>query len=251
VEALAPSGWLLPLFFLAALLYSSVGHGGASAYLGILVLAGWSRPEIAPVVLVLNILVTVTGLVNYARAGHFSVRLLLPFVIASIPAAFLGGTVDLPPKLFSAVLGVTLLAAAGRFLFLSRPVQAGPPRTAGAVYGIGIPIGLALGFLAGLIGIGGGIFLSPVILLLGWADAKQTAAVSAAFIVLNSLSGLLAHSMRESLNAGLLIPLAAVVLIGGVAGSWWGAFRVSPVTLQRVLGAVLVTASLKLFIGLW
>ena len=250
VEDLAASGWLIPLFFFAAFLYSSVGHGGASAYLGIFVLAGWARPEIAPVVLVLNVLVTVTGLINYTRAGHFSLRLLLPFVIASVPAAFLGGLVDLPPRLFSGILGVALLAAAGRFLFLQRPVQAGPPRSAAAVYGIGLPIGLALGFLAGLIGIGGGIFLSPVLLLLGWADAKQTAAVSAAFIVVNSISGLFAHSMRESLNLGLLVPLAVAVLSGGTAGSWWGAFRVSPVFLQRLLGAVLLTASLKLIVGL-
>jgi uncharacterized membrane protein YfcA len=250
VENLSLTAWLLPLFFFAAMLYSTVGHGGASAYLGILVLAGWSRPEIAPVVLVLNILVTVTGLVHYVRAGHFRWRLLLPFVIASIPAAFLGGRVDLPPRVFSALLGFTLLAAAIRFLLLSRPVRPGFPGRAATVYGVGIPVGIALGFLAGLIGIGGGIFLSPVILLLGWADAKQTAAVSAAFIVLNSLSGLIAHSMRESLNMGLLVPLAVAVLAGGAAGSWWGAFRVSPLSLQRLLGAVLLTASLKMIIGL-
>jgi uncharacterized protein len=242
----AISWWVLPLFLIAAMLYSSVGHGGASAYLGILVLTGYARPEIAPLVLVLNILVTTTGVVNYYRAGHFSLKLLLPFIATSIPAAFLGGMLELSADAFSSILGFTLFAASLRFLFLTRAVEMRPSVGSVVSSGVGLPVGFILGFLAGLIGIGGGIFLSPLILFLGWADAKKTAAVSAGFIILNSTSGLLAHLFRETMNWQLLIPLALMVLIGGQIGSWWGAFRLAPVTLQRLLGIVLAGASLKL-----
>jgi uncharacterized protein len=245
------SWWLLPLFLITAMLYSSVGHGGASAYLGIFVLTGYARPEIAPLVLVLNILVTTTGVVNYYQAGHFSFKLLLPFIATSIPAAFLGGMLKLSADAFSSILGMTLLAASLRFLFLAQAVEARPFVGSVVTYGAGLPIGFMLGFLAGLIGIGGGIFLSPLILFLGWADAKKTAAVSAGFIILNSTSGLMAHILRETMNWPLLIPLAIMVLIGGQLGSWWGAFRLAPVTLQRLLGIVLLGASLKLLGQLW
>ncbi len=236
---------------IAAVLYSSVGHGGASAYISILVLGGLGRPEIAPVVLALNILVSTIGLFNYYRAGHFSLRLLLPFVVASIPAAFLGGMIQISQEVFAGVLGVTLLAASIRFLMLRRAIEPHPPSRPAIAYWVGLPAVFALGFLAGLVGVGGGIFLSPLILILGWADAKKTAAVSAAFINLNSVSGLLAHSLREPLNWGLLFPLSVVVMIGGTVGSWWGAFRIHAVTLQRLLGIVLLAASVKLFLEFW
>lgn len=238
--------WLLPLFLLAAVLYASVGHGGASAYLAILVLAGYARPDIAPTVLILNILVTVTGFTNYFRAGHFNSRLLWPFILASIPAAYLGGMIPLSQPVFSGILGATLLIAGLRFLLFTKPILPRPPVEPRWIYGIGLPIGLVLGFLAGLIGIGGGIFLSPLLLLMGWADAKQTAAVSAAFIILNSLSGLAAHALHGTVHPGLAVPLGVTVLIGGQIGSWWGARKVPPAVLQQVLGAVLLSASLKM-----
>jgi uncharacterized membrane protein YfcA len=238
--------WLLPLFLLAATLYASVGHGGASAYLAILVLAGYARPEIAPTVLILNILVTAAGFTNYYRAGHFSPRLLWPFIMASIPAAYLGGMMPLSQAVFSGILGVTLFIAGLRFLLFTKPILPRPPIDPKWIYGIGLPLGLVLGFLAGLIGIGGGIFLSPLLLLMGWADAKQTAAVSAAFIILNSLSGLGAHALRGTIHLELAVPLGITVLIGGQIGSWWGARKVPPAVLQQVLGIVLLTASLKM-----
>lgn len=237
---------LLPLFFAAALLYSSVGHGGASAYLAILVLAGFSHEAIAPTVLALNILVTLLGTLNYYRAGHFEVRLLLPFILTSIPAAFLGGSIRVSEKTFSAILGLTLLAAALRFLLFTKPILGRKVLTARLLFGVGLPVGAGLGFLAGLTGIGGGIFLSPLLLLMGWADAKKTAAISAGFIVLNSLSGLSAHLFRGMPDWSQLGVLAITVLIGGGIGSYTGAFRLLPVTLQRLLGVVLLVASLKL-----
>ncbi len=245
------SWWLLITFVAAAMLYASVGHGGASAYLAIFVLAGYARPEITPVVLVLNMLVATTSFLNYYRAGHFSFPLLLPFAVVSIPAAFLGGMLRLSPRVYDGVLGFTLFAAACRFLFLARAVAPRPSTAGSPSLAAGLPIGGALGLLAGMVGIGGGIFLSPVLLLMRWADAKQTAAVSAAFIVLNSVAGLAARLPHGMGDLSLLIPLALSVLAGGLLGSWWGAWRITPVRLQQVLGVVLLSASLKLLWEAW
>jgi hypothetical protein len=236
------------LVFAAAVLYSSVGHGGASAYLAVLALAGFPRQEIAPTVLVLNILATLLGTVNYYRAGYFDPRLLLPFILTSIPAAFLGGSLRISEETFSIILGLTLLAAGLRFLLFAKPVAARHFLSRGLLFGVGLPVGFALGFLAGLIGIGGGIFLSPLILFIGWADAKKTAAVSAAFILLNSLSGLTAHILKGTPEWTLLGILAVAVLLGGGVGSYIGAFRLAPLTLQRLLGLVLLVAAAKLLI---
>ena len=244
--------WLPVCFFLVAILYSSVGHGGASAYLGILALMGLGRPEIAPVVLALNILVATLGVFNYKRAGFFSFKLLLPFILTSIPAAYLGGSLEVSPQIFSVILGVTLFGAGVRLVLMRKVVQSKFSGGDEVSYWAGLPIGFGLGFLAGLIGIGGGIFLSPLILLLNWANAKKTAAVSAAFIVLNSMSALGAHLWREDFNVELFLPLAIAVLFGGLVGSWLGAFRFPPVVLQRMLGMVLLAASIKLgWVNLW
>jgi uncharacterized membrane protein YfcA len=237
---------LIPLFFAASMLYSSVGHGGASAYLAILVLAGFSREAIAPTVLVLNILVTLLGSINYYRAGYFDLRLLLPFILTSIPAAFLGGSMRVSEKTFSAILGLALLAAALRFIIFTKPIIGKKDLPQKFLFGVGLPVGAGLGFLAGLIGIGGGIFLSPLLLLMGWTDAKKAAAVSAGFIVLNSLSGLTAHLFKGAVDWFQLGILAVTVMIGGGIGSYSGAFRLLPVTLQRLLGVVLLAASVKL-----
>ena len=239
---------LVPLFFAAAFLYSSVGHGGASAYLAILVLAGYPREAIAPTVLALNILVTLLGTINYYRAGHFDPRLLLPFILTSIPAAYVGGSMRVSEEIFSLILGLTLLVAGVRLVIFTKPIAAKQALSRRLLFGVGLPVGFALGFLAGLIGIGGGIFLSPLLLFMGWGDAKKTAALSAAFILLNSLSGLTAHIMKGVADWTLLGVLAITVLIGGGIGSYIGAFRLLPITLQRLLGAVLLLAALKLFI---
>ena len=233
-------------FFGVALLYSSVGHGGGSAYLAILALLGLSPDVIKPTALWLNIIVSANGFFNYYRAGHFSAKLLMPFVLTSVPAAFLGGFVRLSPRVFSALLALALLASALRLLFFSRAIQPRQALSERRIFQISLPMGFLLGLLAGLVGVGGGIFLSPLLLILGWADAKRTAAVSSAFILLNSASGLLAHSLREAPDWGLLLPLAVVVFIGGQLGSRLGAYRIQPVPLQRLLGLVLLIAAMKL-----
>lgn len=233
----------------ASFLYSTVGHGGASAYLALAALVGLPRETMVPVALSLNVLVTSLGLWHYGRAGYFSPRLLFPFVVASVPLAFVGGSLEIPPRLFALLLGIALLLAALRLLGWGRAgavvAHEGNPRL---LWPLGLVLGALLGFLAGLIGVGGGIFLSPLLLFLGWADPKRTAAVSAAFIGLNSLSGLAAHALRGTPDWGLLWPLLIVVALGGGLGSRLGARRFPPVVVQRLLGAVLLVAATKLLL---
>ena len=179
--------WAFPLFFIVAMLYASVGHGGASGYLALFVLFGIAQSGVVPIALMLNTLVAGLGWIVYMRRGFFSASLLLPFVIGSIPAAFVGGRIQLSSTAFSLVLGATLVLAALRMLFLRevQPVSNVAVTRQRQVWSV--VLGIILGLLAGMVGIGGGVFLSPILLFLKWADAKQTAAVSSAFIVLSVL----------------------------------------------------------------
>ncbi|HEX9656890.1 MAG TPA: sulfite exporter TauE/SafE family protein [Bacteroidota bacterium] len=242
--ALAYPWEIVPFFFLVAFLYSSVGHGGASGYLALFALFGVASPAMAPVALVLNILVASTSCWHYYRGGHFSWKMLWPFVVSSLPAAFLGGFIAVSPEVFSVLLGVALLLAAGRIFLWNNPLEAGtlhntPLRAS-------IPIGGVLGFVSGMIGIGGGVFLSPILLLFRWADVKRTAAISSAFIVLNSMSGLAGHLSRSSFDVPGAVPLIVAAVTGAFLGSRIGAFKLSARILQGVLGLVLVMAGAKL-----
>jgi uncharacterized membrane protein YfcA len=238
--------WLLPLFFVAAFVYASVGHGGGSAYLALMAFTTLPQPTIRSTALALNIVVAMAGFVSYHRAQHFQWRLLVPFAIGSVPMAFIGGLRLLSPAKFSVVLGVTLVLSAMRLLWLGKPIEARAHVPAKLLWIAGPPIGAALGLLAGMVGVGGGIFLSPLLLFLGWADTKKTAAVSAAFILVNSVSGLVAQLQTSTPDWKLIAPAAGAVLVAGVIGSRLGANRFSPVWLQRVLAVVLVSASVKL-----
>lgn len=235
-----------PLCFLVALLYSSVGHGGASGYLALFALLGVATPAIAPAALLLNILVATTSFLRYRASGFFSLQLLLPFIVLSIPAAFLAGRIALPQHWFSLLLGGALLLSALRIIFFDAPQQEIHPPAKRTLWSVGLVLGAALGSLAGLTGIGGGVFLSPVLLLAGWADLKRTAATASAFIIVNSLSGLAGNLTRTSLDLTSVLPLAATVVVGGVLGSYLGAARLSARKLQLALAIVLLIASAKL-----
>ena len=236
---------LLGLVFLVAAAYSSVGHGGASGYLAVLSFFGLAPAAMAPSALLLNLLVAGTSFTSYRRAGHFVFRLLWPFLLTSIPFAFLGGMVSVTPSLYGALLGAALLAAALRLLWVTAPAAEESFVRAPSLW-VALPVGAGIGFLSGVIGVGGGIFLSPLILLLKWADAKRTAAASAAFIWINSLAGLYGHLLRTEVDWAALLWLVGAAFAGGVLGSNLGAWRFQGVWLRRILGVVLILASLKL-----
>jgi uncharacterized membrane protein YfcA len=241
-DPLALAG-LAVLMLLGALLYSSVGHAGASAYLAILSLYGVAPAETKPIALVLNILVAVVGTARFASAGLVPWRLLLPFCAGSVPAAFVGGAVSLPTHVHRLLLGIVLLFAAGRLWWRSRET---PELRAAPSALVLVALGAALGLLAGLTGVGGGIFLSPLLILMRWQDVRKTAGASVAFILVNSIAGIAGHFV-----AGRVVPsgtwlLAPAVIAGGVLGSWLGAKRLGLTTLRRTLGAVLAVASIKL-----
>lgn len=233
----------------AAALYAAVGHGGASAYLAVLALAGRMAPEVAATVLVMNLLVAGGALWRFRRAGHLDPKLAGAFVLFSAPAAFAGGLMVVTSELFRVLVGVALLAAAVRFA-LPDPAPRPPRRPRGwRLWLVAAPLGTGLGLLAGLTGVGGGIFLSPVLLLVGWKDPRGTAAVAAAFILVNSTTGLAARLLRGEGLEPALLPLVAAALVGGAVGAWWGATRASWRRLMVLLAAVLAIAGLKLVLG--
>jgi len=229
---------------LVAFLYSSVGHGGASGYLALMALFGIEVALMKPSALIMNLFVSSIAFISFYRAGHFRIRLLLPFIITSIPMAFLGATLEVPPELYKKILGVCLFIAALRIV-----IRPGEDRERKKLsLPIALLAGALIGFFSGMIGIGGGIILSPLLLLTRWGGMKETAAVSAAFIFLNSLAGLTGHftaGMEVSPKIALWI---VAVLVGGVLGSWTGGFRLSAMQLKYLITTVLLIASIKLFI---
>ena len=237
---------LAACILVAALLYSSVGHGGASGYLAAMALFGVAPAVMRPTALVLNLLVAAIATVQFGRAGHFSWRLFLPFAVGSIPLAFVGGTITLPTHIYKQLLSVVLLFAAYRLFLSSRTGADAPLRT--MPIPIAILIGCAIGLLSGLTGVGGGIFLSPLLLVGRWAAPKPTAAVSAAFIWVNSASGLLGQfaSVHELPAVAALWAVAAAA--GGAVGAGFGSRRLAGTTLRRLLAAVLVVAGLKMLL---
>ncbi len=230
-------------FLLASALYSSVGHAGASGYLAAMAFLGAPTPIMRPTALVLNLIVASIASVRFARAGFFSWPLLWPFALGSVPLAFVGGAVTLPGHWYRTLVGLVLWVAAAR-LWLNwqgRSGDPGPPRR-----GVAVLCGAGIGLLAGLTGTGGGIFLSPLLLFLGWADTRRTAGASAVFILVNSAAGL-AGNPASLQNLPAALPLwAGAVVVGGVIGSGYGSRHIGTPTWRRLLGGVLVIAGAKL-----
>lgn len=234
--------WLL--FFLAALLYASVGHGGASSYLALMVWLAWPLDEIRPQALTLNLVVSLTGTILFLRSGAFRGRLFLPLVLVSIPLAWVGGSMRLPSALYEGLLAFGLLAAAARLIFKPRGGEISKP-------GLGwlLLVGGLIGWVSGMIGIGGGIFLTPVLIVAGWATPKEAAALSAPFIFVNSAAGLLGLAQAGYAWEGFSWGLLPAVAAGGLVGAWWGSHRASPPQLRYALSLVLLVASTKLIIS--
>jgi uncharacterized protein len=230
---------------LVAFLYATVGHAGASGYIAVMTLAGMTPAEIRPTALTLNILVATIGTVQFLRAGHFRWALFWPFALMSAPLALLGGYISLPTAAFKLLVGLVLLASAAR-LFLRPPDDSGvqPPRRPAS-----LGVGAGLGLLSGLTGTGGGIFLTPLLLFAKWARAKEAAAVSAAFILVNSATGLIGNVMATKQLPTVALPLGLAAVLCGTLGAYLGASRLPHVAIKRLLAVVLVIAGLKLVMG--
>ena len=234
---------LAALFFAAAALYASVGHAGASAYLAAMAIVGLSADVMRPTALVLNLFVATIVVVRFSRAGHLPWRDLVTLAAGSIPAAYLGGTVDLPGDVYRPLVALALLAGAWR---LATAPTDGDPATHGVPVVPGFLAGAGIGLLAGLTGTGGGIFLTPLLVLAAWTGTRDAAGLSGAFILVNSLAGLAGlWSGGFGLPPGLPLWVGAVV-VGGIIGSWAGASRFSILSLRRALALVLVIAAAKL-----
>ncbi len=234
-----------------AFLYASVGFGGATGYLAAMSLFGIPPQEMATTALVLNILVASISFSSFYRAGYLRRDLLFPFLVTSVPAAFIGGYFKITDETYSILLYVVLTFVAIRLLFFSRPQDDGQPIRP-IPFAWALLIGFGIGLLSGMIGIGGGIFLSPIIIFAHWGNAKQASAVAAAFIALNSVSGLIgrvAGGTFELTSFGLsLLPFG---LMGALMGSYWGAVRFNGTSLRRALGAIMAFAISNFWWTLW
>jgi uncharacterized membrane protein YfcA len=235
------------LIFAAAILYSSVGHAGASGYLAAMGLFGLMPTVMRPTALLLNILVASIATFKFYRAGHFVWRLFWPFALGSIPLAFLGGKTRLPDVYYKYLVGAVLLYSAYRFI---RNPGIGDEATheTPAIWPMLI-FGALLGLLSGLTGVGGGIFLSPVMLFMGWAATRQVSAVAAAFILVNSIAGFVGVISQTS-NLPKPVPFFAIAaIIGGFIGAEYGSRRIAGPNLKRLLAAVLIIAGIKMILA--
>ena len=236
--------WAIPLSLLViGFLYSSVGHGGASGYIAVLSLYGIVPSQYKPVILILNIIVAGLAFIQYYRAGHFKWSLCWPFIITSIPFAYLGSQVPIQDEHYNLLLGIALILPIIR-LFGYFPADKKDLKPLPLSWGL--IIGVIIGFASGVLSIGGGIFLSPVLILFGWANAKQAAAVSALFIVVNSISGLIGNIGKPILLDETSLSWFIAIVTGGIAGSYLGSHKFRYQTVQYLLAVVLLIACVKL-----
>jgi len=225
-----------------AFLYSTVGHAGASGYIAAMALFNVLPTVIKPAALVLNILVACIVTWQFWKAGHFSWQLFWPFALLSVPFSFAGGYLNLPTEAFKIIIGLVLVFSA--FWFLIKPKPDEDPRLPQKA--IAIPVGASLGLLSGLTGVGGGIFLTPLVILMRWARTKTASAVSALFILVNSIGGLLGNIAGTKQLPLFALPMALSACAGGLLGSYLGSRRFSPLMIKRLLAVVLFIAGFKL-----
>ena len=231
------------ILFLVAFLYAAVGHGGASGYLALMAIYGIAPEEMKPTALVLNLFVSITSFTHYYRGDYFKYKIFIPMAAASIPLAFIGGMITVEENIYKRILGVLLLFPILRFFFFKN-VEDNELKS--HKVSIAIFIGGIVGLLSGMIGIGGGIILSPILLLLHWTNQKQTAAISAAFIFVNSVAGLGGMLTQGISFTKDMVLYVIVAFIGGFLGAYLGAKRFNHNVLKYVLATVLLLASYKL-----
>jgi uncharacterized membrane protein YfcA len=228
------------IFCLVAFFYSSVGLGGGSSYTALLAIFGVNALSIPMISLTLNLLVTTVGSLIFLQQKHSKIKLIAPFLVSSIPMAYLGGALQVPKEVFYLVLWISLLFAAWRIYFQgdAKPLPLGPR---GKLI-LSLAAGGVLGLIAGIVGIGGGVYLVPLIILLGLGTAKEAAACGAVFIWVNSAAGLMARVQHNNIDLEPYMLLFIAVFIGGTAGSYMGSTRFVPRTMQKILGSILLVA---------
>jgi uncharacterized membrane protein YfcA len=240
--------WLLTaVIFFAAILYSAVGHAGASGYLAAMAFFGVAPAQMRPAALILNVIVATIGTVRFYRDGHFSWRLFLLFTVSSVPFALLGGYLTLPVAVYRPVVGIILLLSAARLLTTNSPVNETQTRQVPIL--IAFICGSVIGLVSGLTGTGGGIFLSPLLLLMRWAPTKEASGVTVAFILCNSIAGLLGLFSRVHTFPQGIGLWSVAVMLGAVIGSEFGSRRLGSLTIRRLLALVLVLAGLKMIVN--
>ncbi len=233
------------IIFMVAIMYSSIGHGGASGYIAAMALFGILPAVLKPTALCLNLTVSFVAALCFARAGYFSWSLFWPFALTSVATSFVGGYINLPLHLYKILLGCVLFISAYRLLAQSK-LERGVIRRPTTV--ISLVAGAVIGLISGLIGVGGGIFLSPLLVLMGWAEAKEASAVSAVFILVNSASGLLGYLYRHQAVPDVPSSLIMAAIVGGIIGSYAGCHKLPRYIVVRTLSFVLLTAGSKMIL---
>lgn len=236
---------LTPLCLVVATAYSTVGLGGGTGYLAIMTLVGVAPDQMPSTALVLNVVVTGAALLRYGLAGRLRMRVFLPFLLAAVPAAFLGGLLTVHARVFQAVLCAALVAVAGAMFLSARAEERTVVPSGPTLWSVGIGVGGPIGFLSGFLGVGGGVFLGPVVLFLKWAGPREVAAMNSLLILVVSAVGLAAHGMKGSLSFCFVAPLVAAVLVGGLVGSHLGETRLKASTLTRVFAVIILVAGVK------
>lgn len=244
-ELILPIWGIAIVFLLVAVTYAAVGLGGGSAYAALMIVFGFSSVSIPNLSLLLNLLVTTVSCFNFIRRGHLRLELITPFLVLSLPMAWLGGTLQLPETAFRLLMALSLLVVLLRIYALSESAVR-LHLTRPQVILVALVMGAILGFLAGVIGIGGGIFLIPAILVLGLGTMKQAAACGVVFVWLNSLAGLVSRSQYNFVDFSAYLPLILAVLLGGAIGSLIGSSTIDSQKLEKLLGAVIVVAVILL-----
>jgi uncharacterized protein len=238
---------LIPLIFFAALLFSSVGHGGATAYLAAFALAGMVPASMRPAALCLNVIVASIGLYKFYKVRAFDGNLFWPIALTSVPAAFIGGQITLPNQSYKLIVGLCLIYAAWTIFIKSSKIDDIEVRPVSKPVLLGL--GAGLGLLSGLTGIGGGVFLSPILLFFSWAKTKVISGVAAAFILVNSISGLLGFLSKTPILPAGLFYWALAAIMGGLIGAEYGSKKLANPTIRKLLAVVLVFAGSKMLLS--
>lgn len=238
--------WISPyllacLFFGVTVVYASVGLGGGTSYTALLAIFGASHVAIPTVSLLLNVIVTSLGSFTFLQQGYGRQRLIIPFLVTSIPASYLGGSLNIPPKLFYWILLITLITVAARIYFWNQ-MRFDLALSSKQQTTLALLLGLILGLIAGIVGIGGGIYLVPLIIMLGLGTEREAAACGALFTLLNSVFGFMSRIQHFELDWAATLPAIVAVTIGGAVGAYLGTRKLSAQTMQKVLGVIIIVA---------